>query len=217
MLAPVAADYDSHGFQLGQHRLPSDKRHPYEHDIRIPFVLRGPGVPKGVTLNHIVLSIDVAPTFVDLMSGAIPNDMDGTSIKPLLAAFNAGDDAESKALKAKVEAGWRTDFMVDYHGQGTQPCGLVQCPAPAANHWHLIDGYNNTFQCVRTLDPAHKIDSTYCQFKDDEHFVEYYDHVTDPWQLKNLAYEKPDLPALKALGTRLNELRGCVGAACRPL
>ena len=26
-----------HGFQLGQHRLPGDKRHPYEHDIRIPF------------------------------------------------------------------------------------------------------------------------------------------------------------------------------------
>jgi len=33
------------GFQLGQHRLPSDKRHMYEADIRVPFVVAGPGFP----------------------------------------------------------------------------------------------------------------------------------------------------------------------------
>jgi hypothetical protein len=29
------------GFQLGQHRLLGDKRHQYENDIRIPFIMRG--------------------------------------------------------------------------------------------------------------------------------------------------------------------------------
>jgi hypothetical protein len=31
------------GFQLGQFRIGGDKRHEYEHDIRIPFIVRGPG------------------------------------------------------------------------------------------------------------------------------------------------------------------------------
>ena len=48
-------------------------------------------------------------------------------------------------------------------------CGLVQCPAPPANNFHLIDSYNNTFKCVRTLSAEE--DSQYCEFDDDEHFV----------------------------------------------
>ena len=102
-----------HGFQLGQHRLPGDKRHPYEHDIRIPFgaslesadrpmllllvvlllllrlllrrgflrslarlcaVLRGPGVAKNHTSSAIVMSIDVAPTFVAIATGGKSRD-----------------------------------------------------------------------------------------------------------------------------------------------
>ena len=30
-------------------------------------------------------------------------------------------------------------------------------------------------------------DSIYCEFNDDEHFVEYYDLTKDPWQLNNAA------------------------------
>jgi N-acetylglucosamine-6-sulfatase len=143
-----------HGFQLGQHRLPGDKRHLYEHDIRIPFVLRGPGVTANHTVDSIVLSIDVAPTFTDIASGSVPDDMDGVSMLPLLGSKKAPDT-------------WRTDFMVDYHGQGRQPCGLVQCPAPPADNFHLIDGYNNTYTCVRTLHVDGKgADSMYCEFVD---------------------------------------------------
>ena len=57
-------------WQLGQHRLPDDKRHLYEHDIRIPFIVRGPGVPKNSTEDAIVLNIDVAPTITDITTGA---------------------------------------------------------------------------------------------------------------------------------------------------
>ena len=192
-----------HGFQLGQHRLPGDKRHPYEHDIRIPFVLRVPGVLPNHTIDSIVLSIDVAPTFTDIASGAVPEDMDGVSMLPLLAA-------------KKAPAKWRTDFMVDYHGQGREPCGLVKCPAPAADNWHIIDGFNNTYTCVRTLHVDGKgPDSLYCEFVDSEHFVEFYDHGTDPWQLKNLALSEP--AAMKPLKERLAKLRNCKGKECRPL
>ena len=58
------------------------------------------------------------------VAGSFPDDMDGVSLLPLLGA-------------AKPPATWRKDFMVDYHGQGREPCGLVSCPAPPANNFHL--------------------------------------------------------------------------------
>src|SRR5690606_8392011 len=33
------------GFHMGEHRLPAGKVFPYEEDIRVPFVIRGPGIP----------------------------------------------------------------------------------------------------------------------------------------------------------------------------
>jgi arylsulfatase A-like enzyme len=53
------------GFQLGQHRLWVDKRHMYENDIRIPFIITGPGIPKNVTTDLPVLNVDIAPSIYD--------------------------------------------------------------------------------------------------------------------------------------------------------
>jgi N-acetylglucosamine-6-sulfatase len=50
------------GFHLGQHRLLLGKRAPYEEDIRVPLIVRGPGVPAGGTLDHLTGNVDLAPT-----------------------------------------------------------------------------------------------------------------------------------------------------------
>jgi N-acetylglucosamine-6-sulfatase len=52
------------GYFLGQHRL-TKKSLPYEEAIRIPFVVRGPGVPAR-KLDHLVINSDFAPTVADL-------------------------------------------------------------------------------------------------------------------------------------------------------
>ena len=52
--------------QLGQHRLPSCKLNVYDHDIRIPMVIRGPGIKPGSTFDFIGSNVDVAPTFLAL-------------------------------------------------------------------------------------------------------------------------------------------------------
>ena len=45
----------------------------YEEDIRVPLLVRGPGVPAGVTRDHYALNIDLAPTFAKLGAEAAPN------------------------------------------------------------------------------------------------------------------------------------------------
>ena len=79
-----------HGYHLGQFAMPIDKRLPYETDVRVPLVL-------AVTPSHIVkknmeidslavVSIDLAPTVLDMAGIPVPDDMDGVSLLPLIAA-----------------------------------------------------------------------------------------------------------------------------------
>ena len=71
------------GWLQGQHRIPGDKFLPYEDSVKIPLVIRGPGVPAGKTIAGQVSNIDFAPTLVDLANGAAGRTMDGTSLLPV--------------------------------------------------------------------------------------------------------------------------------------
>ena len=72
------------GWMQGEHRLPQGKGTPYEESIRVPFVVRGPGVPQDRRLNHIIANTDFAPTVADLAGVSAPGFVDGRSIRPLL-------------------------------------------------------------------------------------------------------------------------------------
>jgi arylsulfatase A-like enzyme len=50
------------GVYLGEHRL-EEKVAAYQAAPRIPLVIRGPGVPQGVTRSQMALNNDFAPTF----------------------------------------------------------------------------------------------------------------------------------------------------------
>lgn len=41
-----------HGYHIGQHRVPAGKTLPYREDTHVPFFVKGPGVPKGGSINH---------------------------------------------------------------------------------------------------------------------------------------------------------------------
>jgi arylsulfatase A-like enzyme len=72
------------GFHLGEHRLRQGKQAPYEEDIRVPFLARGPGIPAGRTVPAIGMNIDVAPTLAEIAGTALPYDADGRSLLPWL-------------------------------------------------------------------------------------------------------------------------------------
>jgi N-acetylglucosamine-6-sulfatase len=74
------------GFHMGEHRMPPHKWTAYEEDIRVPLIVRGPGVPAGRTLYQPVLNNDFAPTFAALAEVPAADFVDGRSFAPLLGA-----------------------------------------------------------------------------------------------------------------------------------
>ncbi|KAJ8299587.1 hypothetical protein KUTeg_023647 [Tegillarca granosa] len=72
------------GYHLGQFSLPNDKRQLYEFDVRVPLMIRGPGIKPGTYSEDIVMNIDLAPTFVNMSGLPVPPQMDGTTILPIL-------------------------------------------------------------------------------------------------------------------------------------
>jgi N-acetylglucosamine-6-sulfatase len=74
------------GYLWGERGL-VDKRWPYEPSIRVPFLLRHPASRHrpGTSVDGLVANVDVAPTLLDLAGLAVPERMQGKSLRPLLA------------------------------------------------------------------------------------------------------------------------------------
>jgi N-acetylglucosamine-6-sulfatase len=70
------------GWLQGQHRVPGDKYLPYEESLRVPFILRGPGVPAGRVVRGQVANVDFAPTLLDAARAKAGRTLDGTSLLP---------------------------------------------------------------------------------------------------------------------------------------
>lgn len=72
------------GWLHGQHRIPGDKFLPYEESLRVPLVVRGPGVRAGRRVRAQVSNVDFAPTLLDLARAEPGRRQDGRSLVPLL-------------------------------------------------------------------------------------------------------------------------------------
>jgi N-acetylglucosamine-6-sulfatase len=73
------------GFFHGEHRLRAGKELVYEPSIRVPLVVRGPGVPKRLRLSQPVANIDLAPTILRATGVRAARILDGRPLQPLLA------------------------------------------------------------------------------------------------------------------------------------
>ncbi len=83
------------GWYLGEHGW-FDKRWMYEESLRMPFVIRWPGVIEPGSVNRdLVQNIDFAPTFLEMAGVAVPPAIQGRSIVPLLKGQRPDDWRES--------------------------------------------------------------------------------------------------------------------------
>eukprot|EP00118_Oscarella_pearsei_P016408 m.156004 g.156004 ORF g.156004 m.156004 type:complete len:173 (+) comp38685_c0_seq3:478-996(+) len=155
------------------------------------------------TIDYIQHWLDIeknslAPSLVELAGLDPPRTMDGRSFV---------DVARGGGKKPTT---WRTDFLIDYHGEGYE-CGCVECPIPPPDKFHEIDCKNNTYTCLRTQ--ANETDFLYCEFTETD-YAEYYDLKKDPWQLSNTIHMVHE-DSLQKMKERLNYLRKCQGETCR--
>ena len=72
------------GFYIGEHGW-YDKRWMYEQSLKMPLIVKWPGVTKPGSRNtQLVQNLDYAQTFIDAAKAEAPSDMQGRSLKPLL-------------------------------------------------------------------------------------------------------------------------------------
>jgi N-acetylglucosamine-6-sulfatase len=94
------------GFHLGEHRQMQGKNMPYEEDIRVPMIVRGPGIAGGKTLDQMALNNDFAPTFAEIAGIPTPALVDGRSLLNL--------------WHGQAPATWRSSFMIERRGGTSQ-------------------------------------------------------------------------------------------------
>ncbi len=71
------------GLLFGEHRYVAAKRHPYEEAIRVPLVMRGPGIAAGTRVRELAFNNDLAATVLDVTGAEASVPQDGRSLIPL--------------------------------------------------------------------------------------------------------------------------------------
>jgi N-acetylglucosamine-6-sulfatase len=200
------------GFHLGQHRLTAGKWTAYEEDIRVPLIVRGPGVPEGRKLDHLVLNNDLAPTFADLAGAEVPSFVDGRSLEPLLTDAPPPPEnwrqaflVEAMAESAEVPPSVDDQSLIPLLTGDTQPPEDTRRSSPL-DEAPLKDAGRPGLEAIRTEDHL------YVEYETGE--SELYELRKDPYELNNV-YEDTDLDHLWRLEGWLEALRDCVGEECR--
>jgi arylsulfatase A-like enzyme len=99
------------GYMMGERGLggpesgPNGKQVPYESSLRVPFVLLGPGLPKGLVSDLPVSSMDLPPTLLSLAGVPVPGSWQGRDLVAALAgkleireAFAEWSDEQSQGF-----------------------------------------------------------------------------------------------------------------------
>eukprot|EP01063_Lacrimia_lanifica_P009215 TRINITY_DN1622_c0_g1_i1.p1 TRINITY_DN1622_c0_g1~~TRINITY_DN1622_c0_g1_i1.p1 ORF type:complete len:469 (+),score=121.22 TRINITY_DN1622_c0_g1_i1:1-1407(+) len=216
-----------HGYKLGQWRIPTSKQHPYETDIRIPFMIRGPGIQAGSEPAGMYGNVDLLPTMLDLAGIAVPDTVDGRSFAP--------------ALLGREEGAWRDSLLIGYkasqqldssHSQiwsppgFSQKCGgdlpnspqgtLPKCVEGEGQCWLIDSAESNLWRALRTLNATHN--TQYIEYDaeftfDKVDFHEYYDITADPYQMRNL-YPSLSDENKASLHQAISKYWACQGATC---
>ena len=152
------------GFFLGEHGL-FDKRLMYEESIKMPFLIRYPGVIEaGTTNDDLILNIDFAPTLLDFAGLRTPGYMQGRSFV--------------QNLQGDTPASWRKSFYYRYWMHNDFATHVPGHYGIRTDRYKLIFNYGKGLGMAG----ASKEDTTPCW--------EFYDLAEDPMEMRNL-YDDP--------------------------
>ena len=137
--------WGDHGWHLGDDRV-WGKHTIFEWALRSAFMMRVPGMGQGKVCDHVISSVDIYPTLMDLCGINDTLRVDGRSLVPL--------------LKNPSDPGW-TDIAYSYYRHGIS----------LRTSWYRLTRY----------------------FRKAEPVTELYDHVTDPYENRNIADRYPEI------------------------
>ena len=125
------------GFFLGEHGW-FEKRWIFEESLRAPLLVRWPGVTKpGSTTRDIVSNLDFAETFLDAAGISIPAEMQGRSLRPVLAGQTPSD--WRKALYYQYYEYPQPHHVRPHYGVVTDRYKLVQFYGTGEDYTELFD------------------------------------------------------------------------------
>ena len=107
------------GLALGSHGL-MGKQSAYEHSLRVPMIIAGPGLAAGRKHEGLVAIHDIMPTLLDLAGIAIPEGVDGRSLKPVLTG-------EGKVVRERLSLSVYFDTLA-VHALREGPWKLIRYP-----------------------------------------------------------------------------------------
>lgn len=153
-----------HGLQFGEHGL-GGKVLLYEESMRVPMIICDPRQSphyQGRKVEDLVLSIDIAPTILDLAGLHIPAEMQGQSLRPIMR----GDSCT-----------WREDFFCENMFMGQ-------------NYPRIKGVRSNKYKYIRYFDKKkdqhHILSLTASILCEEPIYEELYDLQRDPHEETNL-------------------------------
>ncbi len=169
-----------HGYRLGQFRIPQCKLHPYENDVRVPMMIRGPGIgsspPPSVPNQQqepqtksseknvpdyqpraLFSHVHLIPTLLGLATGEhysqdiVPNTMDGTN----LAGWLLEQGSDSSTTSSTTTTSTSTSTIPT----SSEVSLLIEYTSLGnkVRYQHLVDTFNHSFVALRIM-PAYDRD-----------------------------------------------------------
>jgi prepilin-type N-terminal cleavage/methylation domain-containing protein/prepilin-type processing-associated H-X9-DG protein len=138
------------GFFWGEHGR-GDKRLAYEESIRVPLLMRGPGVPSGQTSDALVMNIDIAPTILTAAGVEVPSSMQGQPLNGLLAG--TGGFARD-AVFAEYYPEEKQPGIARWDAVRTETHLYINYPEAGPQYDELYDLANDPFQMNNLLLPG---------------------------------------------------------------
>ncbi|OAA80225.1 Arylsulfatase [Akanthomyces lecanii RCEF 1005] len=149
------------GFHIGHHRMFPGKNCPYEEDVNVPLIIRGPGIEAGSTVNLATSHTDLAPTILRIAQAPLHDYLDGSAV-PLIDPNPPAQNFEHA--------------QIEHWGAGATK-GQLRSEYPEAP-----GVVNTTYKALRIMGPGYNY--YYSVWCTNQH--ELYDMSADSQQMKNL-------------------------------
>ena len=177
------------GFMQGEHRVRQGKMLPYDASTHLPFLIRGPGVPRGRRTKAVVGDVDLAATVMDATPARPGHVLDGRSVLPY---------ARNTHLR-NLRPFLHTTAGQGSHGRTNTREGGARGTETRVPAWGAV-------RTTRWLYVAYRGRGS-----------ELYDLRRDPWELNSLALDPRYRQQRNTLRRVLGDLRRCRGRSCDKL